>query len=99
MKKRSIYIPVVSFFGLLLIGALYYTLYHETVNLENHVVSEHPVHIHPDYSGIIIPPNIAPLNFRVEETAHRYYVIIHGDNGEDIIIYSRKASVIIPPRA
>ena len=24
-------------------------------------------HLFPDYAGIVIPPNMAPLNFRVEE--------------------------------
>ena len=46
----------------------------------------------------MIPPNIAPLNFLVEEPGVEYRVRIHGAEGEDIIIGSRNPSIVIPPR-
>ena len=98
MKKFGLYIQVTCFLGLLLIGVLCYSLYHERVNLENHIVAGHPVSIHPDYTDIIIPCNIAPLNFRVEESAYRYYITIRAEKGKPINIYSRQASVKIPVR-
>jgi hypothetical protein len=48
--------------------------------------------IRPDYAGIVIPPNIAPLNFLVEEPGVEYRVRIHGaaeENGVEIVIGSR----------
>ncbi len=54
--------------------------------------------IRPDYSQIVIPPNIAPLNFSVAEPGVAYRVRIHGTGGEDILIASRNPSVMIPPR-
>jgi hypothetical protein len=38
--------------------------------------------IRPDYSGIIIPPNIAPLNFTVKDSGQNYVVHIHSKEGE-----------------
>jgi hypothetical protein len=54
--------------------------------------------IRPDYRGVVIPPNIAPLNFLVEEPGVDYRVRIHGSAGEDILLGSRTPKVIIPPR-
>ncbi len=54
--------------------------------------------IRPDYSEIVIPPNIAPLNFLVKEPAAEYRVRIHGAAGDDIVVGSRNASIVIPPR-
>jgi hypothetical protein len=54
--------------------------------------------IRPDYSQIVIPPNIAPLNFLVEEPAAEYRVRIHAAAGDDIVIASRTPSIMIPPR-
>ncbi len=41
----------------------------------------------PDYSGITIPPNIAPLNFIINEKADDYLVKLHPPKG-DIISYA-----------
>ncbi|MDZ7370501.1 MAG: hypothetical protein ONB12_04940 [candidate division KSB1 bacterium] len=54
--------------------------------------------IYPDYAGITIPPNIAPLNFIVEEQGSQYRVVISGENGKPIRIKSRSGKVIIPQR-
>ena len=49
----------------------------------------------PDYSGVTIPPNIAPLNFRITERADRVVTLITGKNG-NLKIVSRDDRVIIP---
>lgn len=54
--------------------------------------------IAPDYSGIAIPPNIAPLNFLINESGTRFYVKIYADNGTAITIYSNDAKVLIPQK-
>lgn len=54
--------------------------------------------LHPDYTDTVIPPNIAPLNFRIEEHAHRYFVRIHSLNGPSIDILTARPAVRIPPR-
>ena len=52
----------------------------------------------PDYSGVVIPPNIAPLNFKVEEPGVRYRVELRSTRGEPLIIASRSASIRIPAK-
>jgi hypothetical protein len=53
--------------------------------------------IRPDYSQLVIPPNIAPLNFRIEEPGSEFRVRLHGAAGKEILLGSRRASVVIPP--
>jgi hypothetical protein len=52
----------------------------------------------PDYSGIVIPPNIAPLNFKVAEPGARYRVELRSTRGDPLIITSRSASIRIPAK-
>ena len=37
--------------------------------------------IHPDYEGLSIPPNISPLNFKIEEQGSRFYAKISDRHG------------------
>jgi len=55
-----------------------------------------PPRLFPDYSGVTIPPNIAPLNFRVEEPGSRYRVEIRSTQGQAIVLVSRSSSMRIP---
>jgi hypothetical protein len=54
--------------------------------------------IAPDYSDITIPPNIAPLNFRILEKRQTYHVKIHSNHGSAIEILSRTGLIRIPFR-
>jgi len=54
--------------------------------------------IRPDYTGTVIPPNIAPLNFRVQEPGTRYRVEIRATHGSGITILSRSPEIHIPRR-
>ena len=45
----------------------------------------------------MVPPNIAPLNFLVEEAGLEYRVLIHAAAGEGIRLASRGPSIVIPP--
>jgi hypothetical protein len=55
-----------------------------------------PPRIRPDYSGITIPPNIAPLNFFIEEPGEGYFVRIRSRLGDPIRIQSRTGCIRIP---
>ena len=50
----------------------------------------------PDYSGIIIPPNIAPLNFSIKESGQDFFVRIQSKHGTPIRIQSSKGTIQIP---
>ena len=52
--------------------------------------------IFPDYRGCVIPPNIAPLNFLVEEGGSKVCVKIHAPNGDPIVVGSRNGKIRIP---
>jgi hypothetical protein len=52
--------------------------------------------ITPDYAGIVIPPNIAPLNFVIDEPGRRYVARIHSASGQEIEVLSRTGEIIIP---
>ena len=57
-----------------------------------------PADISPDYSGIVIPPNVAPLNFRILETGESFFVRISSSHGSPVEVYSRNADIKIPLR-
>jgi hypothetical protein len=52
--------------------------------------------IYPDYSGITIPCNIAPLNFVIKESADKY-VAIYKSNGQEIFRVSSGDGIISVP--
>ncbi len=58
-----------------------------------------PPRIVPDYCGTVVPPNIAPLNFLVDEPGTEYWARIRADRGEPIDVASRTGSIEIPLRA
>jgi hypothetical protein len=52
-------------------------------------------HIQPDYSGIIIPGNIAPLNFSIIESGQEFIVQIHSNHGDAIRIQNSSGNIQI----
>jgi hypothetical protein len=52
--------------------------------------------IFPDYIGITIPVNIAPLNFCIKETGDLFSVKIESENGEAIFIRQTSPDIRIP---
>jgi hypothetical protein len=57
---------------------------------------DRPPSIRPDYRATVIPPNIAPLNFVVEEPGTDCIVRIHAAHGEAIELRARNSQVAIP---
>jgi hypothetical protein len=55
--------------------------------------------VQPDYAGCVIPPNIAPLNFIIQQQGTGYFVKIHSENGKPIQISSKTPMISIPKRA
>ncbi|MHC4310480.1 MAG: hypothetical protein ACYSSN_11075 [Planctomycetota bacterium] len=52
--------------------------------------------IFPDYTETILPPNIAPTNFIINEEGKAYYVQISSEKGRDIEIFSQSPNIKIP---
>lgn len=79
-------------------GVLVYALQDNKLTIDNRqlTIIGRPARIHPDYSGTVIPPNIAPLNFLVQENGSRYCVKISSKQGRPIEVFSRSPKIIIP---
>lgn len=52
----------------------------------------------PDYTGIVVPSNLAPINFEIKETGESYMVRISGENGPEISVYGQTAMIRIPQK-
>jgi hypothetical protein len=52
--------------------------------------------IEPDYTDLVIPPNIAPLNFTIKEPGAAFYLKVHGKAGSPIEIHGRTPKLAIP---
>jgi len=55
-----------------------------------------PAKLFPDYTGVVIPPNLAPLNLRIEEPGRQYRVEFRSARGEPIVVSSRTGTIQIP---
>ncbi|MBN2583711.1 MAG: PD40 domain-containing protein [Planctomycetes bacterium] len=53
--------------------------------------------ISPDYAGVVMPPNIAPLNFVVKELGSAYLVKVRGDGEPQFQVYGKSSSIVLPP--
>jgi hypothetical protein len=94
MKKYTILLLVIlAISG----GAVFYCRAEfGSFHIETFNVASQPASIDPDYTGIILPPNIAPLNFSIKETGKEFFVRIYADKGGEIKIVSKKSKIIIP---
>lgn len=54
--------------------------------------------IDPDYTSLVIPPNIAPMNFRIMEDGQDYVVRISSEGGRSLEIRCRDGTCRIPAR-
>jgi hypothetical protein len=79
------------------LAALSYFFLHPSIPIIDEYISVNkmPV-IRPDYTDIVIPPNIAPLNFVVKEQGMQYYVKIHSAKGNNIDVFSKTGRIEIP---
>ncbi len=95
MKKRYVYLIL-----LFLIVAIALVLWRiertETVVIEDYKSVPRAARIEPDYTGTVIPPNIAPLNFMVLEPGTAYLVKINSTNGEPLDVFSKTANIRTP---
>ena len=62
-------------------------------------VLDRPPRIDPDYTSLVIPPNIAPLNFRIEEDGWDYRVRISTDGASALELRCPDGQCRIPMKA
>ena len=96
MKKLAVYwIACASVLAALGIG-IFMTWRRVAVDFAAAVPVNRPPRIRPDYRDVVIPPNMAPLNFLVEEPGTEYGVRVRSAEGEVIDIVSRTSRIVIP---
>lgn len=84
---------MVAFCGLLLAAASCSPRTPETC----HEVAREP-NLSPDYSGTVIPANIAPLNLEILEEGRAYLLQVHSESGQPITVSSKTGRMRIPRR-
>jgi len=79
MKKRNYYLLISGFIGM--ICAISVILLPNASEPKKFVTVDQDIAIKPDFTGVTVPPNIAPLNFVVLEPGREHFVKIHSANG------------------
>ncbi len=97
MKKLNVCL-IIFFLCVLAIAVLGFMVRKGPAQCEAYTSIDRAAKIKPDYTGIVIPPNIAPLNFLVLEPGSEYLVNIHPTRGKAINIFSKNAKIKIPLR-
>ena len=68
----------------------------KSAGIENYESVQRTARIDPDYAGTVIPPNIAPLNFSVQEPGAEYRIEIRSTQGAAIVVASSMPQIEIP---
>ncbi|HRZ93005.1 MAG TPA: hypothetical protein P5022_08865 [Candidatus Paceibacterota bacterium] len=50
----------------------------------------------PDYSDVVLPPNISPMNLAIREPGTRYWMRLRSRSGPPIEVSSRDGAMVIP---
>jgi hypothetical protein len=82
-----------------IVVSLLYSCRGRKVTIKQSSFIDRPARVQPDFAGSVIPPNIAPLNFVIQQDGAGYFVRIHSEKGSPIEIFSRKSTIVIPKRA
>lgn len=95
-KAKLVYATIVCAF---IAVSLLYSCRGRKVTITQYSSIDRPVKVQPDYAGSVIPPNIAPLNFIIQQDGVGYFVKIHSEKGKPIEIFSKTPTILIPKRA
>src|SRR4030042_2430082 len=95
-KAKLIYAIIVC---ALIAVSLLYACRGRKVTITQYSSIDRPAKIQPDYTGSVIPPNIAPLNFIIQQDGAGYFVRIYSEKGKPIEIFTKRPVILIPKRA
>jgi hypothetical protein len=98
MKRKYRHFLLLITLAVLTVAGFYGRTCLYSPNIENFKPLLRPAAIDPDYTDIVLPPNIAPLNFSIKEKGKEFFVRIYADKGEEIKIVGRKSKIIIPQK-
>jgi len=92
MMSKKISVRIVFFLFFMILG------WSCKKEIKNYTSGNRDASIFPDYINVVIPPNIAPLNFIINEKGNRYRVEIYSKNGEKMRIESSSPKIEIPEK-
>jgi len=98
-KTRKVKLIYVLILCVLVAGLLLYYHPGKKYEIKQYNSIDRPVKVQPDYAGCVIPPNIAPLNFVIQQEGADYFVRIYSQKGKPIEISSKRPAILIPKRA
>jgi len=98
MSKYYRYLFLALALVALLLGTLIYGLRYGRISIKQFSTIDRPANIRPDYTDVVMPANVVPLNFLVQEDGLAYCVKIYSKNGRPIEVFSRTAKIIIPQK-
>jgi hypothetical protein len=64
--------------------------------IDNYSVANSFADIFPDYINVVIPPNIAPLNFHINNKGTKFHVELYTESDKGIVIEQSSDDIIIP---
>lgn len=95
--SRSRFAVIILLVGITIIAGLWFVRSSPKA-IEKYVEVAVEPRISPDYSNIVIPTNIAPINFSILEQGQQYFVKVRAGSGKAIDIFSKTGDVQIPLR-
>ena len=60
---------------------------------ENAILQQTQVSISPDYNDLVIPCNIAPLNFKINAQAESYITRIYSHKGKEMVLTGQEVKI------
>lgn len=96
LKNRIAKIACALLICTLVVCALAYALREKTPIVDRYDQIDRPAVISPDYCGVTLPANVAPLNFVVKEAGLQFCVKISSKQGPPIEVFSNSPKIVIP---
>lgn len=82
-----------------LMAALIAGLWSGSESLQPCAEAHRPAATYPDYSAIVLPPNIAPLNLKVLERGRKFCLRLSAGAGAPVQVFSGNGNMRVPPGA
>ena len=98
MSKKYIYAILVILIVVIGVGIHAFSEGDMSEEIIEFVQVDREARIYPDYSSIVIPPNIAQMNFAVREDGELYCVRIRSGKDSEIEVFSRTGKIVIDER-
>lgn len=98
MSKKELFYKIINHFyhGSILLVSMAWMLISCSGSIGAYTDENREPKIEPDYTDITIPPNIAPLNFIINEDAKEFKVHIYSLSGDGILVKSTDNRILIP---